>query len=861
MERMDSMATELASAYVSLYAKLKKGFGKDVESQIGAEVDGSGPGRTVGNAFSSGMRLALAAGTVAMGNMLATLASSAAAEIGNIFGDAMNSADMLRKYEKSMAFAGFDQATIESSKNAMKQYADETVYDLDTITQTTQILGSNGVANFEGVTEALGNLNAVAGGSAESFDATSLALTQIVGAGKLASGDWRQFVSNLPGSAGIIKDTLAQIGAFDPSMETFEEAMSKGEISSDEFLQAIEAIGSSGAAEEAATATDTFEGAIGNLRASIESGLLEGIEAIGMDNITAAINSVTDVVTAASPTIAAMIKLIADHADIAVPVVGAFALALGGLSVADKVAGPIARIGEAVKPLATKAPEAGKGLKGMGDGVGGLGNAAGRSWKNILSMGAAVLMVGGGVALAAVGVRLMADAAVSLADAGWPAVAVLGGIAGALVGVGIAVASAGTSMLVGSVGFLVFAAALALIGVGVLAATAGVSLLAAQLPTIAAYGGAAALALLQVSGSLLAISAASLVAAAAGIAGGAGLLVLGAGSLVAFAGVAVLSAGVALLSAATALLGGAVLIAAGGMSALAAALAMAAPSALIMSAPLMLMAVSLPLLAATALVATAGIGALGLAMAASALGVGTFGFALGGVVGPMESLASSSTTAVTAMGSMQAACDSMQAALAASSSAASAASSAWSAMASTVRASAEGIGAAASSSLSRIPAAATSAMAAGMLAIVAGMASMQAALSSMRLTIPAPRVEALPHFRYSGSFDPQSGAVPQIAVSYYRKGALFERAAVLGEADPEYALPLNGRTLSPLSEGIAARIGGGADPELLSKLDEVASRIENMKIYLDGDALVGGTMSRMDRSMRVRSSLAGRGVV
>lgn len=268
---------------------------------IKALLDSSGVETGISEIESSADSLSdkLNAKAVAIGNVAADAIKDVASKLGDFFSDAIDSEDMLTKYTKTMKFAGYSDDEISSSRQAMKAYADDTVYDLNTIVSTTETLGANGVDNFEGVTESLGNLNAVAGGSSDSFDAVSLALTQIVGAGKLASGDWRQFVSNLPGASGILQQALADIGAYDPAMETFSEALSNGEISSDEFLQAIQKVGSDPSAYEAATSTDTFEGAIGNLEAAIQNGLMDVIEHFGMDNITDAINGATQVVEGA----------------------------------------------------------------------------------------------------------------------------------------------------------------------------------------------------------------------------------------------------------------------------------------------------------------------------------------------------------------------------------------------------------------------------------------------------------------------------------------------------------------------------------------------------------------------------------
>ncbi|WP_417027009.1 hypothetical protein [Baileyella intestinalis] len=57
-----------------------------------------------------------------------------------------------------MGFAGYDGKTIKKAKADMKEYADKTVYDLDTVANTTAQLAANGIKDYTGLTQAAGNL-------------------------------------------------------------------------------------------------------------------------------------------------------------------------------------------------------------------------------------------------------------------------------------------------------------------------------------------------------------------------------------------------------------------------------------------------------------------------------------------------------------------------------------------------------------------------------------------------------------------------------------------------------------------------------------------------------------------------------
>lgn len=226
-----------------------------------------------------------------VGNVLADAFSAITSELGNLGGEALDAADSLTKFESTMDFAEFDSGTIAEVSSAMQDYAARTVYDLETVSNTTAQLGANGVANFEQLTEAAGNLNAVAGGNADTFKSVAMVLTQTAGAGKLTTENWNQLTDAIPGASGVLQQAMLENGAY---VGNFREAMEKGEITADEFNQAIMQLGFTDAAVQAAESTATIEGALGNLKANfvdfVTAALTEGG---GMELLTTAINGIS----------------------------------------------------------------------------------------------------------------------------------------------------------------------------------------------------------------------------------------------------------------------------------------------------------------------------------------------------------------------------------------------------------------------------------------------------------------------------------------------------------------------------------------------------------------------------------------
>ena len=208
-------------------------------------------------------------------------------------GDVVNMSDSTDKFMNTMSFAGIDTANVEKASKAARDYADRTVYDLSTIQNTTAQLAANGIKDYTGLTEAAGNLNAVAGGNADSFKSVAMVLTQTAGAGKLTTENWNQLADAIPGASGKLQEALLKNGAYTGN---FRDAMADGQITADEFNQALMDLGMTDVAKQAATSTSTIEGAMGNLEAAVTGGLTDAFN-LFKPAVTGGINAAATAVT------------------------------------------------------------------------------------------------------------------------------------------------------------------------------------------------------------------------------------------------------------------------------------------------------------------------------------------------------------------------------------------------------------------------------------------------------------------------------------------------------------------------------------------------------------------------------------
>ena len=260
------------------------------------------------NSVLGSFREKLSFGAVA--GLAQTAIQGVTSALSGMTGEVMNTSDAIEKFQSTMNFAGKTKEETEEATKLFKKYADDTVYDLNDITNTGAQLAANGINSYKELAIAAGNLNAVAGGNADTFKSVGMVLTQTAGAGKLTTENWNQMADAIPGASGKLQEALKNMNAYTGD---FRDAMADGQISAEEFLKAIQDLGSTDAAEEAARSTKTFEGAIGNLEATVTTGMTNVLDAFGKEKVTGTITKFGDIVAKAFEKVADGVKWMKDN--------------------------------------------------------------------------------------------------------------------------------------------------------------------------------------------------------------------------------------------------------------------------------------------------------------------------------------------------------------------------------------------------------------------------------------------------------------------------------------------------------------------------------------------------------------------
>lgn len=295
------MAIEIATAFVQIVPSMK-GVGKAIESAFGSasETAGNTAGIKAGNGFAGGFGAKLGVIT----GIAQSVAGKAIEAFMGLSGEITSASDSAQKFASTLNFAGVSEQQIKRLTASTQDYADKTVYDLNDIRNTTAQLAANGVPNYDKLAEAAGNLNAVAGGSADTFKSVAMVLTQTAGQGKLTTENWNQLSDAIPGASGKIQQALKEAGAYTGN---FRDAMADGQITAQEFNDAIMSLGFTDAAVEAATSASTIEGATGNLEAAfvkLGASVLDSVKPA----ITGGMSWIADGVTNAVPVVQAGIE-------------------------------------------------------------------------------------------------------------------------------------------------------------------------------------------------------------------------------------------------------------------------------------------------------------------------------------------------------------------------------------------------------------------------------------------------------------------------------------------------------------------------------------------------------------------------
>ena len=463
--------------------------------------------------------------------------------VGDLSKETIETSDSMYKLQAAMRFSGYSEAEIQRIAGAtgtLKTYADKTVFSLQDVMSTFGSLSANGIKDADKLTEAVGNAVAVFGGGAKEYSSVALAFSQAMAAGALHAQDWNQIINASPQLAGGLRKELIKLN---PTLgNDFKGAMEKGAITADMLGQAINNIGMTDMAKEAATSVTTFEGAMSNLEASAVSGMMKLYDTFAKPKVIDSINGMTGKVEAGfdklSTGIPKAIKVISPYWDVfkddAVKVGKAFGEA------AESIVGEVENLTgafgkkESVENFSDSLGTATDALTTFADFLKDHDKEVAKAITLLPKL--YVAFKGFKIVNAiAPGVKTFAGAIISMTGKG------IATLAGKLFGVAAGEKAVGTASKESSGTIVESAKAFVAIGAGVALIAAGFSLLAYSAVQIAQAGPLAAGVLIGMTVAVAGLMVVAKNVAPAMTAGATGFIAFGAAVLIAAAGIAVLS--------------------------------------------------------------------------------------------------------------------------------------------------------------------------------------------------------------------------------------------------------------------------------------------------------------------------------
>lgn len=421
-----------------------------------------------------------------------------------------------------------DQDVSSSVDNVSKVLA---AFGMEASDAGTMLDALNTVGQQTGVD--VGSLAQLLSANASSFREMGLSAEEaasFMGAADMAGIDATQMVMGL---RTAMKSAAKDGTSLDTVIAQFSETMSSNASESDKLAAAYELFGSrAGASIYNAVQNGTldlanFTSSLGDFEGSVSETFEGTLDP--MDQFTTIMNQLksvgADLVTAMGPalvdvlgTVAGVVGTLADAWGKLSPETQSFIVTMGllaaaagpVLSVGGKAVSGIEKISGGISALSGKLSGATSSLGSFGSSASSAASGASAAGSSFAQMGGqALLLVAAGAAilLIAGGIKILSDAAIALAQEGPGAVAVLVLLAGVAVGMTAAIVAIGSAATVSAVGLLAMGAAVLMISAGVSILVLSLTVFCGQLPTIAEYGGSAALALVELAGGMTLMAA------------------------------------------------------------------------------------------------------------------------------------------------------------------------------------------------------------------------------------------------------------------------------------------------------------------------------------------------------------------
>lgn len=301
------MATELGSAYISVWPKLDGSkWASEINSSLNG-IDTSSSGKSMGSKLGDGVGSGLSAAKVAIGNILAKVASAGINAIRGSLDSAISRVDTLNNFPKVMSNIGFSTEEANSAVSKLSAGIDGLPTTLDGIVSSTQsfALSLGNLDQAADVALAVNDGMLAFGASSEGASEAVRQLNQMITTGTFDMQSWNSINSAAPGFLDSIARSMLGESA---TASQLRDALNDGSISTGEFLDAVikmDQEGGAGFASFAQLARDStggIETSMANVATSVTKNLAKIIDALNKNGVISGIfDGIKNAIDSVSP--------------------------------------------------------------------------------------------------------------------------------------------------------------------------------------------------------------------------------------------------------------------------------------------------------------------------------------------------------------------------------------------------------------------------------------------------------------------------------------------------------------------------------------------------------------------------------
>lgn len=255
------------------------------------------------------------------------LTATALSTFTSAISGAVSRYDIIQNFPSTMEAIGFTAEDASEAIAMMSSHLEGLPTSLDSVVTNVRMVAA-ATGDLDLSTDVVLGFNdalVASGASTDVADAAMQQFVQILSAGKVDADAWYSIMTAIPGQMSQVAESMLGAGA---STDDLYGALQSGEVSLDDFMQAIVTLDTEGGdgfasfAEQAKTASGGVETSWENFKTAITRGITDIITALGGESISSAMESIGSSIESALSGLANVISFVKDAPLLQAAIVG-----------------------------------------------------------------------------------------------------------------------------------------------------------------------------------------------------------------------------------------------------------------------------------------------------------------------------------------------------------------------------------------------------------------------------------------------------------------------------------------------------------------------------------------------------------